>query len=66
MFGIVEWDTLAVTHYLATKPEGAVLVCLIVAIVLFAVAGVLGAMERSPYAFLIPVGLAVLALAFLL
>jgi hypothetical protein len=57
---------LSVAHYLATKPSGSVLVLLVVAVVLFAVAGVLAAIDKAPYAILISAGLAVLALAFLL
>lgn len=63
---------IAVTHYLATKPEGGVLVCLIVAIVLFILAAIVSYPARAwPYAValfstLIAAGLAFLTLAFLI
>lgn len=62
---------LAVTHYLATKPEGGVLVCLVIAIVLFVLAALVSFPARGwPYvthAFftLVAAGLVFLTLAFL-
>jgi hypothetical protein len=58
----------AVIHYLANKPQGANWICLIVALVLFALATLEGriwlAMERKPVFSFLPVGLFFLALAF--
>jgi hypothetical protein len=62
---------LAVTHYLATKPQGGSLICLVIAIVLFVIAAVVSFPARAwPYAIalfstLIAAGLAFFVLAFL-
>jgi hypothetical protein len=62
---------LAVTHYLATKPTGGVLICLVVAIVCFVFAAILSFPLRAwPYVMhlilgLLAVGLAFFMLAFL-
>ena len=51
--------------YLATKPTGGPLTCLIVAIVLFVVAGVAAAFYKAFWACVFCAGLAFLTLAFL-
>ena len=56
---------LAVAQSLANKPEGGVLICLIVAIVLFVVAGVLAVVEKAFWVALVAAGLAFVVLAFL-
>jgi hypothetical protein len=62
---------LAVTHYLATKPTGGVLICLVISIVCFVFAAIVSFPARQwPYvvaAFstLLALGLAFFVLAFL-
>jgi hypothetical protein len=51
--------------YLATKPTGGPLTCLIIAIVLFVVAGAAAAFYKAFWACIIAAGLAFLTLAFL-
>jgi cytochrome b len=55
----------AAISYLANKPAGAVLVYLIVAAVLFGVAGMLAAYARDLWRSIICAGLVALTLAFL-
>jgi hypothetical protein len=54
-----------VAAYLATKPTGGPLTCLIVAIVLFVVAGVAAAWWKAFWGCVICAGLAFFTLAFL-
>ncbi len=56
---------LAVSHYLATKPDGIVLVCLIVSIVCSVVMGVVAFMEKAFPLLLLAGVLAFFVLAFL-
>jgi len=51
--------------YLANKPDGGVLVCLVIAIVLFVVAGVAAAYWKAFWATVVCAGFAFLVLAFL-
>jgi hypothetical protein len=55
---------LLATTYLAGKPTGAVLACLVVAIVLFAVCAALALLDRLFWATALAVGFAFLILAF--
>ena len=55
----------AASTYLANKPDGGVLVCLVVALVLFVVAGVAAAFWKAFWACVVCAGLAFLTLAFL-
>lgn len=57
---------LAAASYLANKPDGGVLICLIIAIVCCVIAAVLAGMERVFWATLISAGLAFIVLAFLI
>jgi hypothetical protein len=59
-------NLLAAATYLANKPDGATLVCLVVAVVLFAVAGVGAALMKAFWACILCAGFAFLTLAFLL
>jgi hypothetical protein len=54
-----------VAAYLATKPTGGPLTCLIVAIVLFVVAGVAAGFWKAFWACVVCAGLAFFTLAFL-
>jgi hypothetical protein len=56
---------LSVVVHLANKPDGAVFACLLIAIVLFIVAGVVAFMVKEFYAILIAAGLVFVTLAFL-
>jgi hypothetical protein len=56
---------IAASTYLANKPDGGVLVCLVVALVLFVVAGVAAAFWKAFWACVVCAGLAFLTLAFL-
>lgn len=57
---------LAASTYLANKPDGGVLICLVIAIVLFVVAGVAAAFWKAFWACVICGGLAFFVLAFLI
>ena len=57
---------IAASTYLANKPDGGVLVCLVVALVLFVVAGVAAAWWKAFWACVVCAGLAFLTLAFLI
>ena len=57
---------LAATTWLANQPTGAVAACLIVALVLFIVAGVAAAFVKALWAAVICAGFAFFALAFLI
>ena len=58
-------NLLATTLHLANKPDGGVLICLVVALVLFAVAAVVSVMERSWFSAIAFGGLFFFALSFL-
>lgn len=56
----------AAASYLATKPDGAVLVSLVIAIVLFIVAAVFATIGKVYWAALVSVGLVFIPLAFII
>ena len=56
---------LAVTSYLANKPDGIVLAFLIVALVLFVIAAALAYQVKALWATVVAAGLAFFVLAFL-
>ena len=55
----------AAATYLANKPDGATLACLVVALALFVVAGCFAAFVKAFYATVLCAGFAFLVLAFL-
>jgi hypothetical protein len=57
---------LAASTYLANKPTGGALTCLIIAIVLFVVAGAAAAFWKAFWACVVCAGLAFLTLAFMI
>lgn len=56
----------AAATYLANQPDGGVLVALVIAMVLFVVAGVAAFMAKTFWATIVSAGFAFLVLAFLL
>lgn len=58
-------NLLAAATHLANTPDGGVLVCLVIAVVLFVVAGVAAAFVRAFWATIVCAGLAFFVLAFL-
>lgn len=57
---------LAASTYLANKPDGGVLVCLVIAIVLFVVAAVGAAFFKAFWATVLCAGFAFFVLAFMI
>ena len=58
-------NLLAVTVYLANKPDGIVLAFLVVSLVMFVVCAVVAALVRAFYACFLAAGLAFFTLAFM-
>lgn len=56
---------LAVAAHLANSPSGGVLICLVVALVLFVISAVVAGLVRAFYATLMAAALAFFTLAFL-